>query len=132
MSPNSELPLAQVPPLVQRLEELPALVIADATRDVRGWEVRSEEGRLLGRVSDLLVEPDQLRADFVAITSGVPGEADVSVSLSSLEQKSGSLILGRGMPSIELRYRSTTRLTLWAAAAVLLFVVAWLIWSLKY
>jgi hypothetical protein len=127
MSLQRELPVAQVPPLVQPFEELPSLVLADPTCDVRGCEVRSVDGRLLGRVSDLLVDPDRLRADFVVISSDVRGEADVPVSLSSLERRSGFLVLGRGTPTIELRYRSTTHLVLWAAAAVLLFVVAWLI-----
>lgn len=130
MKPEAELPLAQVPPLVQRLDALPSLVIADATDDVRGWEVRSEDGRLLGRVSDLLVDPDRLTAEFLAITPAGPGDADVSVPLSSLEPRSGYLVRGRGMRSIGLRYRSTTRLTLWTVLAVVVLLVGWIIGTL--
>lgn len=130
MSSEAELPLAQVPPLVQRLDELPSLVIADAMDDVRGWEVRSEDGRLLGRVSDLLVDPDRLKAEFLAITPAGPGDPDVSVPLSSLEQRSGYLIRGRGMRSIGLRYRSTTRLTLWTVVGIVVLLLGWIIVSL--
>jgi hypothetical protein len=41
-----------------RLSELEKYRVADGEPDIRGWEVRTISGRLLGEVDELLVDPD--------------------------------------------------------------------------
>ena len=48
---NPWVPLESLPSRLQPLGEFPALDVADARRDVRGCEIRSEEGEVLGLVS---------------------------------------------------------------------------------
>mgnify|MGYP003575137766 CR=1 FL=1 len=109
--------------VVRPLTELPTLRVADQARDVRGWEVRSHDGRRLGTVADLLVDIDELRADtlLVSLAGGDRAGAMVVVSLQSLSPEHGSnrrLVPGEGMPPIGLRYQSTTRYPIWVAIAV--------------
>ncbi len=105
------------------------MVIADARRDVRGREIRSHTGQVLGVVSDLLADPDRLVAEFVVVSPVKAGDAEVFVPLAAVAARQEHLVLGSGLQPIELRYVSTVRLsaTTAAAAALLVFIV----WSLR-
>ena len=123
------LPTAVPPAHVRPLFELPALRLADGARDVRGWEVQDTAGEVLGLVTDLLADPDRLVSEFLLVSGkAVPGDAIVPVS--RMEVRGSHLVPGRGLEPIPLRYQSTTRLTLWAAAAVAVLVLLWVLWSL--
>jgi sporulation protein YlmC with PRC-barrel domain len=121
--------------VVRPLSELPTLRVADRARDVRGWEVRSHDGRRLGTVADLLVDIDRLRADtlLVSLAGSDRAGAMVVVSLHGLSPEHGSnrrLVPGEGMPPIGLRYQSTTRYAIWVAIAVVIIALAG--WALGF
>lgn len=123
---SNALPVESPPPTLQPLAELPALIVADARRDVRGWEIRTEEGHVLGVVSDLLSDPDRLLAAILIVSSPEAGGSDSYVPLSAVSARAGHLVLGGSLRPIKLRYRSTVRLTARvAAAATLLLIVVW-------
>ena len=115
-----------------RLGELPALVVHQSTPDVRGWEILASDGRPLGRVSDLLVDPDRLLAEYLVVAlSGdrSPNTGDETIvplrALTTVETEQ-RLVPGEGMTPIRLRYRSTTYLMWLALAGVLILAMfAW-------
>ena len=119
--------------VVRPLTELPTLRVADQARDVRGWEVRGDDGRPIGTVADLLVDIDRLRADrlLVSLADGDRAGELVVVPLSGLSPELGinrRLVPGEGMPPISLSYQSTTRYAIWAAIAVVIIaLVGWLL-----
>ena len=119
--------------IVRPLTELPMLRVADQARDVRGWEVRGDDGRPLGTVADLLVDIDRLRADTLLVSlAGVDrAGALVVVPLAGLSPELGinrRLVPGEGMAPITLSYQSTTRYALWAVIAVVIIALAgWLL-----
>jgi len=48
--------------------------IADGEPDIRGWKVRSRDGRVLGKVKDLLINKAHRLAEFIEVE--VDGEED--------------------------------------------------------
>jgi hypothetical protein len=124
--PNDVLPVEPRPPKLQPLAELPALAIADPSRDVRGWLIQSDTGQTLGVVSDLLADPDRLVAEFLLVS---PSGAKSVVPITALAPRESHLVLGSGLQPIELRYISTTRLTARAALGAALMLA--LVWSLR-
>lgn len=120
------LPVTSAPPTSQALAELPALQVADVSRDVRGWEIRSDSGDLLGIVSDLLADPDRLVAEFLVVSPLNTGAAQVVVPVAAVAARPPYLLLGSGLQPIELRYVSTIRLTVTATMAVLVVIIVWL------
>jgi sporulation protein YlmC with PRC-barrel domain len=115
--------------VVRPLAELLTLRLADQTRDVRGWEICSRDGRRLGTVTDLLVDIDRLSADTLLVSLADDARAGdlVVVPLHGLSPERDTnrrLVPGAGMPPIALRYQSTTRYSLWVAMAVAIMVLA--------
>ena len=121
------LPTSVPPSHLRPLAELPALRLADGARDVRGWEVQDAGGTVLGVVTDLLADPDRLVAEFLLVSDEASGESVVPVD--KLEVRGSHLVPGSGLGPVPLRYQSTTRLALWAAALGALAVLIWVIWS---
>jgi hypothetical protein len=114
---------------LQPLTEVPALVLADKSRNIRGWEIRGQDGRVLGVVADLLADTDRLVAEFVIVSPAEPGGIRPLVALSGLSAGRDHLVVGAGLPPIALRYRSTARLTAWTAGTAALFVL--IVWALR-
>jgi hypothetical protein len=126
--PNSALPVGAPPPAGRPLAELPALAIADSSRDVRGWQIQSEAGEVLGVVSDLLADPDRLVAEFLLVSAVNAGGAQVVVPVAALAAQPSHLVLGSGLQPITLRYVSTTRLTVTVAGVTaILIIIVWLL-----
>ena len=126
-----ELPTATPPAHLRPLVEFPALRLAEGAQDLRGKEVRSVKGELLGTVSDLLADPDRLVAEFLTVATAAAPEREVIVPLSGLEKSGAHLVPGRGLEPIVLRYQSTLRLTLYTSAfSAALLLLIWIIWSL--
>lgn len=123
------LPVQPPPSRLQPLAELPALAVADARRDVRGWEIRSDDGEVLGLVSDLLADPDRLVAEYLVVSLVKDGGVKVFVPVANLAMRPEYLVLGSGVQPIKLRYVSTLRLTATTAAAAALVVI--ILWSLR-
>ena len=126
---NPWLPVKPPPSRLQPLAELPALAVADARRDVRGWEIRSDDGQVLGLVSDLLADPDRLVAEYLVVSLVKGGGVKVFVPVATLATRPEYLVLGSGVQPIKLRYVSTLRLTATTAAAAALVVI--ILWSLR-
>jgi hypothetical protein len=56
-----------------RLEQLSVLSdydVSDDSPDVRGWTVESDDGRQIGRVTDLLVDTDAMKATHLVVETG--------------------------------------------------------------
>jgi hypothetical protein len=123
---SSTLPVESPPPHLQPLAELPALVVAEPSRDVRGWKIRSETGEVLGVVSDLLADPDRLVAEFLVVSPPNTGAVRVVVPVAAVAAHPPYLLLGGGLQPIKLRYVSTIRLTATATLAVLGVIIVWL------
>ena len=122
------LPTAVPPAHLRPLADLPALRLADGARDVRGWEVRSTGGEVLGIVTDMLADPDRLLAEFLLISDKATS-GELIVPVDKMQIQGSHLVAGSGLEPIALRYQSTTRLALWAAGAAALLVVIWVLWS---
>ena len=121
------LPTSVPPAHLRPLADLPALRLADGAPDVRGWEVQDTGGEVLGVVADLLADPDRLVAEFLLVSDEASGESIVPTD--RLEIRGAHLVPGSGFGPVPLRYQSTTRLALWAAALGALAVLIWVIWS---
>lgn len=54
-------------PVLRRLRDLTDFEVADDNPDVRGWAVRGSDGRALGSVHELIVEPDALKVRYLDV-----------------------------------------------------------------
>jgi sporulation protein YlmC with PRC-barrel domain len=115
------------------LSELPALVIDAGSVDVRGWTVTTPNGTRVGVVTDLLVDIDHLKVEYLGIEdqSG-SGSRPALLPLTRVHL----LVEARQVvrdgannlePEIHVRYRSTWHLTLIAGA--LAAAAAWFAWA---
>lgn len=54
---------------LQALSEMKNYKVSDEDPDVRGWQVVGSDGRSLGVVRDLLIDPSRMKAEYFAITN---------------------------------------------------------------
>jgi hypothetical protein len=54
-------------PVLRRLRDLSEFEVADGNPDVRGWTVRGGDGKALGAVYELIVEPEALKVRYLDI-----------------------------------------------------------------
>ncbi len=54
------------PPL-RRLRDLPDFEVATGQPDVRGWTVRGADGKPLGHVSELIIDPEALKVRYLDV-----------------------------------------------------------------
>lgn len=52
---------------LRRLSELKGYKVAEGDPDVRGWTVKSSDGRTIGKVDDLVVDTREMRARYLAV-----------------------------------------------------------------
>lgn len=50
-----------------RLEELKGFQVAEADQDIRGWAVKTPDGRKIGKVEDLIVDPAERRVRYMEV-----------------------------------------------------------------
>lgn len=50
-----------------RLEELKNFQVADGDYDIRGWEVRTPDDRKIGKVEELIVDPQERRVRYMEV-----------------------------------------------------------------
>lgn len=50
-----------------RLEELKGFQVADGDQDIRGWKVKTADGRKIGKVEELIVDPAERRVRYMEI-----------------------------------------------------------------
>lgn len=54
-------------PTLRRLRDLPDFEVATGQPDVRGWTVRGSDGKPLGRVYELIIDPEALKVRYLDI-----------------------------------------------------------------
>jgi|SRR6476469_155533 len=54
-------------PILRRLRDLTDFEVADGNPDVRGWTVRGGDGKALGQVHELIVDPEALKVRYLDI-----------------------------------------------------------------
>lgn len=54
-------------PRLEHLSDLDGYTVADQDPDIRGWEVRSTDGRDIGKVEDLIVDTGLLRVRYMEV-----------------------------------------------------------------
>ncbi len=90
------------------LDSLPDFHVADGYTDIRGFEAFTTDGRAVGRVDHLLVDPDAQRVAAITLEGGMSAAArDVQVAIEDVEidtptrrvliQGAGAERLGMGM-----------------------------------
>jgi len=50
-----------------RLEELKGFQVAETDEDIRGWEVKTPDGKKIGKVEDLIVDPAERRVRYMEV-----------------------------------------------------------------
>lgn len=50
-----------------RLEELKNFEVAEGDRDIRGWAVKTADGRKIGKVEELIVDPAERRTRYIEV-----------------------------------------------------------------
>jgi len=66
MDREKDLPTAGDARLV-RLEELKDFQVAEGDRDIRGWAVKTADGRKIGKVEELIVDPAERRTRYIEV-----------------------------------------------------------------
>jgi len=66
------------------LEELSGYKVSDSDKDVRGWDVKDKDGRVVGKVNNLIVNKDTERTVYLDV------EVDPSIIEDGFKPYSGS------------------------------------------
>jgi photosynthetic reaction center H subunit len=85
-----------------RLEELKGFKVAEGDSDIRGWSVKTPDGRKVGKVEELIVDPAERRVRYIEIKadSKVLGIDDdrhmlVPIGTARLDERSHDVLLER-------------------------------------
>ena len=54
-------------PTLRRLRDLPDFEVATGQPDVRGWTVRGADGKPLGQVHELIIDPEALKVRYLDV-----------------------------------------------------------------
>jgi sporulation protein YlmC with PRC-barrel domain len=65
--PKTDEPAAVAPGLLARLSDLKDYMIADPYPDFRGWKVELPDGRRVGKVSDLIVDTNEMVVKYMEV-----------------------------------------------------------------
>lgn len=85
-----------------RLDELDNYEVADGNADIRGWDVRTQDGRKVGTVEELIVDTTALRARYMEVKlhrdfAGGDEErwALIPIGTAQLDEKEDEVIVDR-------------------------------------
>ncbi|HUF65581.1 MAG TPA: PRC-barrel domain-containing protein [Gemmatimonadaceae bacterium] len=85
-----------------RLDELDNYEVADGSADIRGWEVRMQDGRKVGEVEELIVDPAALKARYIEVKlekdfTGTDDDrwALIPIGTAQLDEKEDEVIVDR-------------------------------------
>ena len=85
-----------------RLDELDDFQVADGDPDIRGWEVKTFDGRKLGKVEELIVDTDAMRVRYMEVKAdraAVGGNEDrnvlVPIGTARLDDEHDNVLIDR-------------------------------------
>lgn len=85
-----------------RLDELDNYKVADGDADIRGWEVRMQDGRKVGKVDELIVDTAALKARYIEVKmepdfTGTDDDrwALIPIGTAQLDEKEDEVIIDR-------------------------------------
>lgn len=85
-----------------RLEELKGFQVAEGDQDIRGWKVKTPDGKKIGKVEELIVDPAERRVRYVEIkvdrkALGVDDERHILVPIGTarIEDDGNDVLLDR-------------------------------------
>ena len=85
-----------------RLDELDNYRVADGNADIRGWDVRTQDGRKVGKVEELIVDTAALKARYMEVKldrdfAGGDDErwALIPIGTAHLDEKEDEVIVNR-------------------------------------
>jgi photosynthetic reaction center H subunit len=85
-----------------RLEELKGFKVAEGDSDIRGWSVKTPDGRKVGRVEELIVDPAERRVLYMEVKAdrkvlGVDDDRHILVPIGAarLDEKGHDVLLER-------------------------------------
>lgn len=85
-----------------RLDELDNYRIADGNADIRGWDVRTQDGRKVGKVEELIVDTAALKARYMEVKldrdfAGGDDErwALIPIGTAHIDEKEDEVIVNR-------------------------------------
>jgi photosynthetic reaction center H subunit len=79
-------------PILRRLRDLTDFEVADKHPDVRGWAVRGGDGKQLGSVFELIVDPEALKVRYLDV------ELDARFNINEFERH---ILLPIGVAAID-------------------------------
>lgn len=77
-----------------RLEELKGFDVAEGDQDIRGWEVKTADGKKLGKVEELIVDPAERRVRYMEVrvdrkALGIDDDRHILVPIGAARLKDG-------------------------------------------
>lgn len=85
-----------------RLEELKHFKVAEGDHDIRGWEVKTADGKKIGKVEELIVDPVERRVRYMEVKAdrkalGVDDDRHLLVPIGTarLEEKGNNVLIER-------------------------------------
>lgn len=75
------------------LKELGDFKVASGYPDIRGWHVKTREGRRFGKVSDLIVSPAEMRARYIDVDLDNEGHALIPIGIATLDGKHDDVLV---------------------------------------
>ena len=85
-----------------RLDELENYEVADGNADIRGWDVRTQDGRKVGTVEELIVDTAALKARYMEVKLDkdfVGGDEErwalIPIGTAQLDEKEDDVIVDR-------------------------------------
>lgn len=85
-----------------RLDELDNYKVADGDADIRGWDVRMQDGRKVGKVDELIVDTAALKARYIEVKmkkefTGADDDrwALIPIGTAQLDEKEDEVIIDR-------------------------------------
>jgi len=91
-----------------RLEELKGFGIADGDNDIRGWEVKTADGKTIGKVDELIVDPVERRVRYMDVkvrkdVLGADSDRHVLVPIGTARlNEDGNDVLVERLPALGL------------------------------
>lgn len=89
-----------------RLEDLGDYEIADGQPDIRGWKVRTADGTIVGKVDNLIADPQALEVRFIEMTvnGDIPDAGDddrvlIPIESARLNDDDDTVLVDRLTPS---------------------------------